>query len=175
MQNHGIFGKVYFPRACAPIATTITNLFQLLVQILTFSAIVVYFAIEGAIDLRHAAFWWIPVHLLQMIVLSLGFGNLISSLVTRYRDLTLMLPLLTQLWLYASPVVYPLSQVPAEYRTLYSLNPAVSFVEGFRMATLGIGGLSPMEMAISWGMTVGVFLVGAFMFHRVERTFMDTV
>ena len=110
-----------------------------------------------------------------MAVMGLGYGVLISSVTTKYRDLTFAMTFLVQLWMYATPVVYPLSIVPEKYRIFAVLNPMTSIVESFRMAFLGTSSIEPFHIAISVVVTLLVFIVGVIMFSRIEKTFMDTV
>lgn len=173
--NANIFGKVYFPRLTVPIAGVIINLLQFAIQFGLFLCFLLYFMMKGApIDLRV----WImalPVLLLQMALLGLGIGILISSLTTKYRDLRFALPLITQLWMYATPIVYPLSLVPEWLRPWYLLNPMASIIESFRYAFLGTGTIAWSYIGMSWAMTLVFLTAGILLFSKVEKTFMDTV
>ena len=173
--NAGIFGKVYFPRLTVPIAGVIINLLQFVIQFVLFLCFLIYFKAKGApIDLR---FWVLalPVLLLQMALLGLGIGILISSLTTKYRDLSFALPLVTQLWMYATPIVYPLSLVPEWLKPWYLLNPMASIIESFRYAFLGTGTIAWSYIGMSWTMTLVLLGAGILMFSKIEKTFMDTV
>ena len=117
----------------------------------------------------------LPLILLQMAILGLGMGVLISSLVTKYRDLSFAMTFAVQAWMYLTPVVYPLTQVPEKYRILYVLNPMVSIVESFRGALLGVSSIDPSHILISVIVTLGIFFTGVVLFSRIEKTFMDTV
>ena len=110
-----------------------------------------------------------------MAILGLGFGILISSLTTKYRDLTFAMGFAVQLWMYATPIVYPLSIIPEKYRLLAALNPMTSIVESFRRACLGVSSIEPVHVAVSITITLLVFATGVVMFSRIEKTFMDTV
>ena len=117
----------------------------------------------------------LPLILLQMAILGLGMGILVSSLVTKYRDLTFAMTFAVQIWMYLTPVVYPLTQVPEKYRNLYVLNPMVSIVESFRGAFLGVSSIETHHILISVLVTLTIFIVGVILFSRIEKTFMDTV
>jgi len=175
VANAGIFGKVYFPRLTMPLAKVITDLLKFSIQLTLFLGFLAYFMLSGA-DV-HFSPWmlYVPVLILQMALLGLGFGILISSLTTKYRDLTFLVGFGMQLWMYATPVVYPLSQIPEQYRTLYMLNPMASVVETFRMSFLGVGSIEPMHVILGWAVTVVVLFTGIVLFSRIEKTFMDTV
>ena len=110
-----------------------------------------------------------------MGILGLGFGILVSSLTTKYRDLTFLVGFGIQLWMYASPIVYPLSQIPKRWQWVMALNPMVAIVETFRYAFLGAGVMKPLFLGISLAVTLAVLSVGITLFRRIEKTFMDTV
>jgi lipopolysaccharide transport system permease protein len=175
VANAGIFGKVYFPRLTMPLAKVITDLLKFGIQLTLFLGFLAYFKLSGA-DV-HFSPWllYVPVLILQMALLGLGFGILISSLTTKYRDLTFLVAFGMQLWMYATPVVYPLSQIPEQYRALYMLNPMASVVETFRMSFLGVGSVEPLHVLLGWAVTLVVLFTGIVLFSRIEKTFMDTV
>lgn len=173
--NSGLFGKVYFPRLTVPISVVITNLLTFLIQFILFLLLMIFFWISGSSIHPN---WWLlltPVLLIQMAMLALGFGIIVSSLTTKYRDLTNLIGFGVQLWMYATPIVYPLSQIPAKWHWLYNINPMTAIVETFRYAFLGAGSVSLSQFAISFGLTLVVLLLGITMFSRVEKTFMDTI
>ncbi len=173
--NAGIFGKVYFPRLAVPLATIVSGLLQFAIQFILFLGFYFYFIVEGAPILPK---WWIaclPILLLQMALLGLGMGILISSMTTKYKDLRYAMSFLTQLWMYATPIVYPLTLVPDWLRPWYVLNPMVSLVESFRYAFLGSGAILWSDVVISWLVTLLILFGGIILFSRVEKTFMDTV
>ena len=134
-----------------------------------------YFMWQGAPIRPNLLVAALPLVLLQMAVLGLGFGILISALTAKYRDLTFAMTFFVQLWMYATPVVYPLSIVPEKYRLLAVLNPMTSVVESFRAAFLGASAIEPVHIVIGATITVLVLAAGVIMFSRVEKTFMDTV
>jgi lipopolysaccharide transport system permease protein len=175
VSNAGIFGKVYFPRISVPISVVITGVFQFIIQFMIFLGFYFYFMINGS-DLNPSfLILLLPLLIFQMAILGLGMGTLISALTTKYRDLTFAMGFCVQLWMYLTPIVYPLSQVPERYRIIYVFNPMASIVELFRAAFLGINTVEPLHIAISIGMTVIIFLTGIMLFNKIEKTFMDTV
>ena len=139
-------------------------------------AFLLYFVVQGAVHPNWAAWIMIPVELIHMGILGMGCGIIISSLTTKYRDLTVLVGFGVQLWMYLTPIVYPLSTVAEGWmRTGLLLNPVTSSVEVMRYAILGQGTLNLGYYIISWVMTAVVAVVGIVIFNKVERTFMDTV
>jgi len=176
VKNSDIFSKIYFPRLTVPISNVIISLLQFGIQFVIFLGFLFYFIWQGAdVQPNYYFILAMPLFLLQMAVMGLGYGVLISSVTTKYRDLTFAMTFLVQLWMYATPVVYPLSIVPEKYRIFAVLNPMTSIVESFRMAFLGTSSIEPFHIAISVVVTLLVFIVGVIMFSRIEKTFMDTV
>ncbi|MBI5847487.1 MAG: ABC transporter permease [Nitrospirae bacterium] len=175
VSNAGIFGKVYFPRLTVPVSIVITNLITFSIQFSLFLVFWTYYYLNGAVV--KASLWSLltPLLLIQMAALGLGLGILISSLTTKYRDLRYVIGFGVQLWMYATPIVYPMSQIPEKWHWIYVMNPMASIVETARYAFLGAGAIRPMHMVISLGMTTMVLIVGILMFSRIEKTFMDTV
>lgn len=175
IANASIFGKVYFPRLAVPVSVVIINLMTFFIQFLLFMALLCYFYLKGAPI--HPTPWILltPLLILQMGILGLGVGILVSSLTTKYRDLTFVVGFGTQLWMYATPIVYPMSQIPEKWQWLYGLNPMAAVIETFRFAFLGAGAIHTNALMISAGMTLVIFLVGVVLFSRIEKTFMDTV
>jgi len=150
VSNAGIFGKVYFPRLTVPVSIVITNLITFAIQFLLFLAFWAYFYLEGAAI--KASLWILatPFLLLQMAALGLGLGILISSLTTKYRDLRYVVGFGVQLWMYATPIVYPMSQIPEKWQWLYAMNPMAAIVETARFAFLGAGSVRPWNLGISF-------------------------
>lgn len=138
-------------------------------------AFVIFYWLAGANVQPNAGMLLAPLLVLMMAGLGLGFGIIISSLTTRYRDLQFLVTFGTQLLMYATPVIYPVSTVPEPYRTLIQLNPLAPIVESFRYAFLGAGTVSPGGLAYSFGFMVVVLFIGLLLFNRIEQTFMDTV
>ncbi|MBI5102203.1 MAG: ABC transporter permease [Nitrospirae bacterium] len=174
-SNSGIFGKVYFPRLTVPVAIVITNLLTFAIQFLLFLVVLAYFYLAGAEIGMNRWVLLTPLLLLQMAALGLGLGVLISSLTIKYRDLRYVMGFGVQLWMYATPIVYPMSQVPEKWRWAFALNPMSAIVETARYAFLGSGALKPAHIGLSLVITALVLLAGTVMFTRVEKTFMDTV
>jgi len=175
VSNAGIFGKVYFPRLTVPVSIVITNLITFAIQFLLFLAFLAYFYYAGS-DIRPNL--WIlltPFLLFQMAALGLGLGILISSLTTKYRDLRYVVGFGVQLWMYATPIVYPMSQIPEKWQWLFAMNPMAAIIETARYAFLGSGSVRPWNLGISFGVTVLILLTGIVLFSRIEKTFMDTV
>ena len=175
VANSEIFGKVFFPRITVPISIVITGLFQFIIQFVIFLGFLLYYWFKGAQVEPNIMMFTLPLILLQMAILGLGMGILISSLVTKYRDLTFAMTFAVQIWMYLTPVVYPLTQVPEKFRFFYMFNPMVSIVECFRGAFLGGSSIEPSFILISVLMTISLFFIGVVLFSRIEKTFMDTV
>jgi len=173
--NAGIFGKVYFPRLSIPVSVVISNLISFAIRFVLLLLFVAYFMLAGA-DIHPN--WWIlslPLLLLIMALMGLGFGIIISSLTTKYRDLQQLVGFGVQLLMYATPVIYPLSTIQGGWRWLILANPMTPIVEVFRLAFLGVSAIEPAYLLYSAAFTVVVFLAGALIFNHVETTFMDTV
>lgn len=174
--NQGMFGKVYFPRMVVPISTVLSNLLRFCIQFCLFVAIYVYFFSRGADVQPNLHLLLLPVLVVMLAGLGLGFGILISSMTTKYRDLTVLFSFIVSLWMYATPIVYPLSMVTSEkLRTLILLNPMTSIIEGFKYATLGEGYFSWGALGYSFAFMCILLLFGIVIFNRVQRSFMDTV
>jgi len=176
VSNAGIFGKVYFPRLVTPLSVVISNIIQFAIQFLLFLAFLAYFAWKGAgISLNWPMIFILtPILLGIMALLGLGVGIIISSLTTKYRDFAFLVGFGIQLAMYATPVIYPASLVPAKYAFLMNFNPMASVIEAFRAIYLG-GAIPWTGLAISSTLTGVLLLIGILMFKKVERTFMDTV
>ena len=175
VANAGIFGKVYFPRLTLPISIVISNLVQFFIQLLLLAAFMLYFGITGANFQPNIYVLLLPALVILMAALGLGFGIIISSLTTKYRDLTNLVSFGVQLWMYATPVIYPLSTIPEDYKIYLLANPLTPIIETFRYALLGAGTLNWMHLLYSLGFTIVVLTVGVLLFNKVEQTFMDTV
>jgi lipopolysaccharide transport system permease protein len=173
--NSGLFGKIYFPRFTVPISYVLTNAFSMAIQLGMLVAFCIYYLVTGYVFIP--SFWLLllPVLLLQMGLLGTGIGITISALTTKYRDLKHLVSFGMQLWMYATPVVYPVSQVPAKWRWAYSINPVAPIVETFRYALLGKGTLDIVAWGASVVFTLVIFFVGVVVFNYNERTFIDVV
>ena len=174
--NAGVFGKVYFPRLTMPASNVISSVLQFGVQMLLVIGFMVYYVITGAVHPNWLSWLLIPVVLVHLGLLGLGCGIIISSLTTKYRDLAIVVTFGVQLWMYITPVVYPMSQLgEGLMKTVLMLNPVTAPVELFRYAVLGVGSVMPMYLAISGAVTIVLLLFGIMIFNKVEKTFMDTV
>ncbi len=174
-SNSGLFSKVYFPRLAAPISKVFSNLLATGIQFATLIVFYIYFKLTGA-SVR-PTLWALAIPLLfaQLAVLGTGLGMIISALTTKYRDLRQLVGFGISLWMYATPIVYPLSQVPQKYRWIMEANPVSAPVEAFRLACYGVGGSDSSMMMTSIVVTILVFLFGLVLFSRNERTFIDIV
>lgn len=174
--NASVFGKVYFPRLTIPVSNVLASVVQFIIQMFLVLIFLLYYAAVGKVSPHWEAWVLIPVVLLNLGLLGLGFGIIISSLTTKYRDLAILVTFGVQLWMYATPIVYPLSQLGDGWmKTLLLVNPVTAPVEVFRYAILGRGMIMPAYLAMSWGITVVIVILGIMIFNRVEKTFMDTV
>lgn len=176
--NAHLFGKVYFPRLVSPITSVIYGLLSFFIQMLLLAVTMVVFALRGQPVTPNAHLLLVPVMLLQMALLGLGIGIIISSLTTKYRDLSILVGFGMQLWMYATPVVYPVSQAESlapQLGRLIMLNPVAPIINNFRYAVLGCGSMDYKYWALSWIVTFVFLFFGVLIFSRVEKTFMDTV
>lgn len=175
IQNAGIFGKVYFPRLSVPVSVVISNLIKFAIQFALFLGFVGFYFVKGAGIHPNALVLMTPVLLLIMAALGLGSGIIVSSLTTKYRDLQVLVTFGVQLLMYVTPVIYPVSMVPREYRWIVLANPMTPLVETFRHAFLGTGAFDPLHLLYSVIAAVIILFIGIVLFNHVERTFMDTV
>lgn len=175
IANAGIFGKVYFPRMAVPVSTVVSQLIAFAIQFAFFLCFYAAYWAKGAPIHPNWTLALVPVLLVIMAGLGLGFGILISSMTTKYRDLQVLVGFGVQLWMYATPVIYPLSAAPEKYRWLVLANPASAVVETFRHGFFSTGSFSCAGLAYSAAFTLVLLLFGLAVFNRVERTFMDTV
>lgn len=173
--NKHIFGKVYFPRLAVPISIVISNLISFGIQLVLFLGFVAYYYFNGAPVHPQSVLLFVPLLILQMAALGLGFGIIVSALTTKYRDLAQVVGFGVQLWMYATPIVYPSSQIPEKYQWLLVLNPMAPVIEMFRYAFLGAGTFRYTDLAISNVITLTVLVIGIVIFSRIEKNFMDTV
>lgn len=175
-DNAGIFGKVYFPRLTMPVAIVISNLVRFAIQFLLFLIIWAYYCFfKNEIQPNWWAISLTPLLLVIMGLLGLGLGMIITALTTKYRDLVFLLTFGVQLLMYATPVIYPLSKLPAKYEWFIKINPMSPILETFRYAFLGSGEFSWPYLSYSIGVTILILSVGVVIFNRVEKNFTDTV
>ncbi len=175
INNSAVFGKVYFPRLVSPISTVLSGLINFFVQFVLFMFFVIYYMMSGDAVRPNIYILLTPVLLLLIAMLSLGFGIIISSLTTKYRDLSILVTFGVQLWMYATPVVYPISQIPLHWRNLMLLNPIAPIIETFRYAFLGSGTIPWFYLGLSVITTIVVLFIGIVLFNKVQKTFMDTI
>jgi lipopolysaccharide transport system permease protein len=175
VNNSNLFGKVYFPRMAVPVSILISNLITFAIQFVFFLLFALYFGLRGSTITPNLWILSTPLLLLMMAGLGLGFGVLISAMTTKYRDLRFLVQFGVSLLMYATPVIYPISSVPAQLQMLIRLNPMTPIVETFRFAFLGAGSVNPMELLYSFVFMLVVVILGSVVFNRVEATFMDTV
>lgn len=174
--NAAVFGKVYFPRLAMPISNVLSSIIQFGIQMLLVFGFMVYYLVKGQVSPNWDAWILILPVLVQLGMLGLSFGIIISSLTTKYRDLSILVTFGVQLWMYITPIVYPISSVgEGLMRTVFLVNPVTPAVELLRYAILGEGMVHWGYYGVSCGLTVFLFLVGVMIFNRVEKTFMDTV
>lgn len=180
VANSHIMGKVYFPRLVMPISTVFSEMIGLAIQYVFLIIFLVYYTVTG--QGVHPNLWILmtPLMILQLAVLSLGFGIIVSALTTKYRDLAMLVAFGTQLWMYASPIAYDMFSMGAfapggKWHALYMCNPITSIVNLFRYGYLGIGTMEWNYYFIGWATTIVIFLIGVVLFNRIEKTFMDTV
>lgn len=170
-----LFGKVYFPRLTIPISNVLSAVIRFLIQMILVVILIAFYLIQGTFILHPVRLLLVPAILLWLGVMGMGCGIILSSLTTKYRDLSVLVSFGMSLWMYGTPVVYPLSTLTGKLRLLVTLNPVTTPVELFRYAVLGTGTPDLPCMVYSLLFTAAVFLLGVVLFNRVERTFMDTV
>ncbi len=177
VNNAGIFGKVYFPRLITPLSDVISNLVRFGIQFGLFLCVYAYYMIFT--DAPIHTNWYallIPILVMMLAGLSLGFGILFSSMTTKYRDLQLLLSFFVSLWMYATPVIYPLSTITnPKLLLVMQLNPLTGIVEFFKYGMLGVGCHEWWMLGYSFGFMVVLLITGVVVFNKVQRSFMDTV
>ena len=174
--NAYVFGKVYFPRLTTPISNVLSSMIRFGIQTILVLVFMIYFLIHDAVAPNWGAWIMVPVELVHLGILGMGFGIIVSSMTTKYRDLTVLVDFGVQAWMYLTPVVYPLSTATEGWmRTLLMINPVTSAMEMLRYAILGKGTIAWGFYGLSWAITLVVALLGIMIFNKVERNFMDTV
>ncbi len=176
VNNAAIFGKVYFPRMVAPVSIVLSSLFKFGVQMLMFLGFIAYYMIYTDADIHFTRYLWLfPVLVVMMGGLSLGIGIILSAMTTKYRDLKNFVGFGVTLLMYVSPVIYPLSAIRETYGWFLRYNPIAPIIEAFRLGFTGSGTVTAMDLIYSGVFILVILAIGGVMFHRVERTFMDTV
>ena len=175
-SNAAVFGKVYFPRLTTSIANVFTSVIEFAVQMIIVAAFLCFYLIMGEVSPNWHMLVFIPLVLIHLGIMGLGCGIIISSLTTKYRDLSILVGFAVQLWMYITPVVYPLSQAKDEWlKTILLINPVTTPIEVYRYALLGEGSINPLFLIISFAFAVFVAWIGIIIFNKVEKNFMDTV
>lgn len=174
--NSNTMGKVYYPRLVAPISTAFSNLISFFIQMALLAILWLFFVIKGDTSIcLSTASLLIPLLIVQMIVLSVGLGIIISSVTTKFRDLQMLVGFGLTLWQYGSPIAYGLRLIPEKWMGIYMLNPISPIITTFRYAVFGFGYFNLTYYVISWVICLAVFIVGLITFSKVERTFLDTI
>jgi lipopolysaccharide transport system permease protein len=177
-SNAAIFGKVYFPRLIMPISTVISNLLKFGIQLMIFVAFYVFYYFQGAAISLDGSLLFFPLMIALMGILGLGLGMLISSLVTKYRDLSYLIGFGVQLLMYLSAVMYPMALIKdkmPDYAWLVQYNPLAYIIETTRFMLLGVGDVSVWGLVYTVGVTFGLFFMGLLVFNKTEKSFIDTV
>lgn len=175
-ENANIFGKVYFPRLITPLAKVASALIKFLIQFAFLLIVYFYFIFSGNEAIQpNANILLIPLYIIMMAGLGLGFGIVFTSWTTKYRDLTFLLTFGVQLLMYATPVIYPVSTIPEKYKVFILANPMTSIVEGFKYALLGAGNFNWINLGYSFAFMLVLLFAGIIIFNRTEKTFIDTV
>ena len=172
--NAGIFGKVYFPRLIMPLTIVISNLMKFGVQFLLFVCFVIYFTLQNQIQPNN----WImltPLIIVLMALISMGIGLILSSMTTKYKDLNQLIGFGVQLFMYATPVIYPSSSVPLDYQWVVELNPLVGLFDYMRFAYLGVGEFTILDLVYPSIFSIVILAIGVLVFNKTQKTFMDTV
>lgn len=176
LSNQATMGKVYYPRLVSPIATSVSNLISFGIQFVMFLIFWCFYLIKGGTSIRITPMLLlVPLTVIQMLILSVGVGIIISSVTTKYRDLAMLVGFGLQLWQYGSPIAYGLGLIPEKVMFLYMLNPVTPIVTTFRYAMFGFGYFNLVYYITSWIISLSLFFVGLILFSRIERTFMDTI
>ena len=182
IENRGTMGKVYYPRLVQPISASLSNLIPFIINFVLFVIVWAVFLITGITSMQVT--WWllfIPLVVLELIVLSIGLGMIISAVTTKYRDLQMLVGFGLQLWQYASPVAYGLTLISlsptwGDRLMLYtSINPLTPIVTTFRYAMFGFGYFNWIPYVVSWGVSIFLFFIGLMLFSKTEKNFMDTI
>ena len=175
-SNAGLFGKVYFPRLIMPISQVVSHLFRFSIQLTLFVIVYVIYAVKGVDIAPNIYLLMFPVLVLMIGGLAMGLGLIVTSMTTKYRDLNNFFGLFVSLWMYATPIVYPMSVIENEtLKNIMRLNPLTSIVEAFKYGTMGAGEFSWGWLAYSFGFIMVLLLLGMLMFNRKQKLFIDTI
>lgn len=176
LANRNTMGKVYYPRLVSPVATALSGLISFGIQFVMLLCFWLFYVIRGGTSIQITPMLlFIPLCILQMIILSTGCGIIISSVTTKYRDLAMLVGFGLQLWQYGSPIAYGLQLIPEKWMGLYMLNPVTPIITTFRYGMFGFGYFNLTYYLIGWAVSIVIFFIGLILFSRIERTFMDTI
>jgi lipopolysaccharide transport system permease protein len=175
IANAGIFGKVYFPRLVSPISMVISSLLKFSIQFCLLAVLIIVYSFKGYSIDYSLNLLWIPIVIIITGILAFGIGIIISSLTTKYKDFRNLLTLVIQLWMYATPIIYPVSIIPEKYKWIILINPMTPLIETFKMGLIGVGSVELAHIGYSAFCSLFVLCIGVVLFSRVENTFMDTV
>jgi lipopolysaccharide transport system permease protein len=178
IDNAQVFGKVYFPRLVVPLSVAISNLIALAIQLMLFLGFYFYFRLftpAGAYMKVNIVLITLPLIIIQAGIFGLGAGLWMAASTAKYRDLIFVTAFIIQLWMYATPVIYPVSAIPDKWRFILAMNPMTAIVEAFRYGFFGVSAVNANHLALSIIVTIAVLFSGIIIFNRVERTFIDTV
>lgn len=170
VSSANIISKIYFPRLILPLSSTLAGLVDFVIAFVVLLGMMVFYGIAPTANI-----WMLPIFVLLALITAIGFALWLSALNVMYRDVGYIIPFLTQFWMYITPIAYPASMVPEQWKILYALNPMTGVVEGFRWALLGTGEGPGISLLISAGISVLVTVSGLFYFRRMERKFADMV
>jgi len=174
VKNFQLYNKIYFPRAIIPLAIVLSNILKFLIQLVLFLGFYLYFILNDAPIHADITILLLPVFVLITAGLALGFGLVISAFTTKYRDLNLLIQFGVQLWMYATPIIYPISEISPKNQIFVMINPMTSIVEAFKYAFLGAGKFSIPGLIYSFIFMVVILLFGILVFNRMEKNFVDT-
>jgi len=178
IDNAQVFGKAYFPRLIVPMSIAISNLIALAIQIVLFLGFYMYFKLftpAGAFMHINIALAALPLIIIQAGIFGLGTGLWITASTAKYRDLRHLSPFIIQLWMYATPIIYPISAIPEKWRIILAINPMAAMVELFRYGFFSASVINVHQLALSFAVTIIVLLSGILVFNRVEKTFVDVI
>ena len=174
-DNVGIMGKIYFPRLTMPISAVIYSAINMLIVFVMSLITMIVYALNGVSLQPNLTVFLIPIYMIQTAVLGLGVGIIVSSLTTKYRDLTVLVGFGVSLWMYLTPIVYPISEVVGLLKIVILINPMTAIIQNFKYALLGSGSFESGYWALSLCITIVILIIGILLFNKVEKTFIDTV
>jgi len=175
VANAGIFGKVYFPRIIMPMAVVMSNLVKFGIQFILFLGVYSYYFVTTDAINPNITLLLFPFYVILIAIFGLSFGLVVSSLTTKYRDLKFLIQFAVQLWMYITPVIYPMSKIPEKYKLLVQINPISSIVEAFKYSFTGVGSFSWNGLIYSTIFAFVMLFFGLLIFNKTEQNFMDTV